>query len=85
MLQSFGDLDGRAQSQFADASLTLLAMKGADPPRAQRLQRLVESVTVAPSDAIGQRIVDRLSQRLLDAAAGQLSTVLGLIGGGPAP
>lgn len=77
MLQAFADLAARAQSQFADASLTLLAMKGADPARAQRLQRLVEGVTVAPSDAIGQRVVDRLSQRLLDAATGQLSSILG--------
>lgn len=75
--RSFADLDATAKSQYADALLTLLAMKGADPVRAQRLQRLVEGVTLAPSDAIGERIVDRLSRRLLDAAAAQLPGIVG--------
>ena len=74
---AFADLDARAQAQFGDASLMLLALKGADPARAQRLQRLVEVVTVAPSDAIGARVVDRLSQRLLNAAAAQLPQLFG--------
>ena len=52
-------------------------MKGADPVRAARLQRLVEAVTLAPSDAIGARVVDRLSQRLLDAAFAQLPNIIG--------
>ncbi len=75
--RSFADLDATAKSQYADALLTLLAMKGADPARAERLQRLVEAVTLAPSDAIGERIVDRLSRRLLDAAAAQLPNIVG--------
>ena len=75
--RSFAELDATAKSQYADALLTLLAMKGADPVRAQRLQRLVEGVTLAPSDAIGERIVDRLSRRLLDAAAAQLPNIVG--------
>ena len=79
--QSFTELDARAQAQFADASLTLLAQKGADPRRTERLQRLIESVTVAPSDAIGQRVVTRLSQRLLNAAAAQLPNLLAQIAG----
>ena len=58
-------------------------MKGADPVRAQRLQRLVEGVTLAPSDAIGARIVDRLSRRLLDAAAAQLPNIVGRFGTRP--
>ncbi len=76
---SFADLDQRAQTQFGDASLMLIALKGTDPPRARRLQRLVEGVTLAPSDAIGQRIVDRLSQRLLNAAMAQVPNVLGAL------
>jgi hypothetical protein len=76
---AFADLDARAQAQFGDAMLMLLAMRGTDPVRTQRLQRLVEAVTIAPSDAIGQRVVDRLSQRLLDAAAAQLPGLLGSI------
>jgi hypothetical protein len=74
---AFADLDTRAQAQFGDASLMLLAMRASDPMRVQRLQRLVEAVTIAPSDAIGQRVVDRLSQRLLDAAMAQLPRLLG--------
>ena len=77
---AFADLDARAAGQFGDASLMLLAMRATDPDRVQRLQRLVEAVTVAPSDAIGQRVVDRLSQRLLDAAMAQLPEVLGTVG-----
>lgn len=77
---AFADLDARAQGQFGDASLMLLAMKGVDPDRVQRLQRLMAVVTIAPSDAVGQRIVDRLSQRLLDAAMAQLPELLGSIG-----
>jgi hypothetical protein len=76
---AFADLDARAQAQFGDASLMLIALKGTDPQRAQRLQRLIESVTIAPSDAIGQRVVDRVSQRLLDAAAAQLPAVIATI------
>ena len=75
--RSFGTLDATAAAQYADASLMLLAMKGADPARAQRLQRLVETVTLAPSDAIGARIVDRLSGRLLDAATALLPGIVG--------
>jgi hypothetical protein len=79
--ESFADLDARAQSQFADAFLTLLALKATDARRAQRLQRLIEAVTLAPSDAIGERVAQRLSQRLFDAAAAQLPNVLGAIAG----
>ena len=79
--QSFTDLDARARTQFGDASLMLLAFKGADPARANRLQHLIEAVTIAPSDAIGQRLVERLSQRLLNAAAAQLPNLLGPITG----
>ena len=75
--RSFAELDATAAAQYADASLTLLAMKGADPVRAQRLQRLVEGVTLAPSDAIGARIVDRMSRRLLEAAFAQLPSIVG--------
>ena len=74
---AFADLDARALAQFGDASLMLLAMRGTDPLRTQRLQRLVEAVTIAPSDAIGQRVIDRLSQRLLDAATRLLPDLLG--------
>jgi hypothetical protein len=77
--QAFDDLDARAQSQRADATLMLLALRGADPVRAQRLQRLVESVTNAPSDALGARLINRLSQRLLDAAAMQAPAVIATI------
>ena len=77
---AFADLDARAQAQFGDAMLMLLAMKATDPDRVQRLQRLMEAVTIAPSDAIGQRVVDRLSQRLLDAAMAQLPGLLGSVG-----
>ena len=75
--RSFGELDAKAAAQYADATLTLLAMKGADPVRAARLQRLVEAVTLAPSDAIGARVIDRLSQRLIDAAFAQLPNIVG--------
>ena len=78
---AFADLDARAQAQFGDASLMLLALRGTDPRRAQRLQRLVEAVTIAPSDAIGQRIVDRLSRRLLEAATAQWPNLIGLVAG----
>ncbi len=80
---AFDDLEARAQAQFGDASLMLIALKGTDPARAQRLQRLVEAVTLAPSDALGQRIVDRLSQRLLEAAMAQVPALLDPLGGGP--
>ncbi len=79
--EAFANLDARAQSQFGDAFLALLALKASDPQRGQRLQRLIEAVTVAPSDAIGERVVQRLSQRLLDAAAAQLPNVLGAMAG----
>ncbi|MEO8938897.1 MAG: hypothetical protein ABI277_01465 [Burkholderiaceae bacterium] len=79
--QAFADLDARAAAQYGDASLMLLAIKGADPAGAQRLQRLIEAVTLLPSDAIGRRVVDRLSRRLLDAAAAQLPNIVGIIGG----
>ncbi len=75
--RSFAELDATAAAQYGDSSLTLLAMKGADPVRAQRLQRLVEGVTLAPSDAIGARLVDRMSRRLLDAAFAQLPNFVG--------
>jgi uncharacterized protein (DUF2267 family) len=77
--RAFADLDARAQSQFGDALLMLLAQKSADPVRAQRLQRLIETVSVEPSDAVGQRIADRLSARLLDAAAAQLPEIIAAI------
>ena len=75
--RAFADLDAKAAAQYADASLTLLAMKGADPQRAARLQRLVQAVTLAPSDAIGARVVDRLSQRLIAAAFALLPNIVG--------
>lgn len=78
---AFSDLDARAQSQYGDASLMLLALKGADPQRAKRLQNLVEAVEAAPADALGKRLVDRLSQRLLDAAAAQLPNLIAIVAG----
>ena len=78
---AFSDLDARAQAQYGDASLMLLALKGADPQRAKRLQTLVEAVDAAPSDALGKRLADRLSQRLLDAAAAQLPNLIAIVAG----
>ncbi len=78
---SFRDLEARAQSQYGDASLTLLALKGADPERAKRLQRLVEAVDTAPADGLGKRLIDKLSQRLLDAAAAQLPNLIAIVAG----
>ena len=78
---SFSDLDARAQAQYGDAALMLLALKGADPQRAKRLQSLVEAVDVTPSDVLGQRLADRLSQRLLDAAAAQLPNLFAIVAG----
>jgi hypothetical protein len=74
--RGFADVDERAQAQFGDALLMLLAQKAADPTRGQRLQRLIEAVSVVPSNAIGQRIVDRLSARLLNAAMAQVPDIL---------
>ena len=79
LADAFADLDARANAQFGDAALMLLPMRATDPLRTERLQRLLESVTTAPSDAIGARVVDRLSRRLVDAAAAQLPTLLGNI------
>jgi len=73
---TLADIDERANAKFADALLMLLPLKGGDPARAARLQRLVESVRVAPSDALGQRLVDRISRRLLDAALAQVPALL---------
>ena len=78
---AFDDLDARAQAQYGDASLMLLALKGADPQRAKRLQTLVEAVDIAPSDVLGKRLADRLSQRLLDAAAAQLPNLIAIVAG----
>ncbi len=76
---AFADLDARAMSQSADASLMLLAFSGSDPARARRLQALVEQADPAASDAVARRLTDRLSQRLLAAAAGQLPDLLALV------
>jgi hypothetical protein len=73
---TFAGIDERANAKFGDALLMLLPLKGADPTRAVRLQRLVESVKVAPSDALGQRLVDRISRRLVDAALAQVPALL---------
>ena len=59
----------------------LLALKGADPVRAKRLQALVEAVDTAPADALGKRLIDKLSQRLLDAAAAQLPNLIAIVTG----
>ncbi len=75
--RAFVALDAKASAQYADAALQLLAAKGADPVRAARLQRLVEAVKLAPSDAIGARVVERLSQRVLDAAFAELPNIVG--------
>lgn len=77
--EAFGELEGRAQSQYGDAILMLLPLKATDPPRAARLQKLIESVTVAPNDALGQRVVDRLTQRLVSAASAQLPALLEIV------
>ncbi len=78
---SFRDLEVRAQSQYGDAAMMLLALKGADPQRAKRLQTLVEAVETAPVDALGKRLTDKLSQRLLDAAAAQLPNLIAIVAG----
>lgn len=77
---AFADLDARANAQFGDASLMLLPLRATDPQRTQRLQRLVESVTTAPSDALGARLTDRLSRRLIAAATAELPAVMATIG-----
>lgn len=76
---AFTDLDARADAQFGDASLMLLPLRATDPERTRRLQRLLEAVTEAPSDALGQRVTERLSRRLLAAAEAQLPDVLSRI------
>lgn len=78
---SFNDLEARAQAQYGDAALMLIALKGADPQRAKRLQTLVEAVDTAPADALGKRLADKLSQRLLDAAAAQLPNLIAIVAG----
>lgn len=77
--RAFDDLDRRAQMQYGDAMLTILPLRGTDPARARRLQQLVDAVTVAPSDALGQRLVDRLSQRLVDAALRGLPNLIEVV------
>ncbi len=79
--EAFRDLEVRARSQYGDAALMLLALKGADPQRAKRLQTLVEAVDTAPVDALGKRLTDKLSQRLLDAAAAQLPNLIAIVAG----
>ena len=74
--EAFAELDARANAQFGDASLMLLPLRATDPDRTKRLQRLLESVTTAPSDAIGERLTERLGARLMDAAAAQLPDLL---------
>lgn len=78
---AFRDLETRARSQYADAALMLLALKGAEPQRAKRLQALIEAVDTAPADALGKRLADKLSQRLLDAAAAQLPNLIAIVAG----
>ena len=78
---AFRDLETHARSQYADAALMLLALKGADPQRAKRLQALIEAVDTAPADALGKRLADKLSQRLLDAAAAQLPNLIAIVAG----
>ena len=75
---SFADLETRAATQYGDALLTLLPLRATDPLRAARLQRLADAVTVAPSDALGQRVVDRVTQRIVDAAAAQIPELIGI-------
>lgn len=79
--EAFTELDARAASQFGDASLMLLPLRATDPERTKRLQRLLESVTTAPSDAIGERLTQRLGERLMDAAAAQLPNLLSNLAG----
>jgi hypothetical protein len=79
--EAFGDIEERAKSQYADASLMLVALKGADPQRAKRLQSLIEAVDTTPADALGKRLADKLSQRLLDAAAAQLPNLIAIVAG----
>ncbi len=67
---------GDGNRQFGDASLMLLPLRATDPQRTKRLQRLLESVTTAPSDAIGERLTERLGARLLEAAAAQLPNLI---------
>lgn len=81
VMDAFRDLEARARSQYADAALMLLALKGADPQRAERLQALIEAVGSAPADALGKRLADKLSQRLLDAAAAQLPNLIAIFAG----
>lgn len=81
VIDAFRDLETRAQSQYADAALMLLALKGAEPRRAKRLQALIEAVDTGPADALGKRLADKLSQRLLDAAAAQLPNLIAIVAG----
>ena len=74
--EAFAELDARANAQFGDASLMLLPLRATDPERTKRLQRLLESVTTAPSDAIGERLTERLGARLMEAAAAQLPNLI---------
>ena len=86
LAEAFADLEARANARFGDALVRMLPMRISDPARTERMKRLLESVTAAPSDAIGERVAARLSQRLLDAAAAQLPALLnGLANAGTKP
>ena len=78
---SFGDLELRAQTQLGDAATMLLALKGVDPARAKRLEALLNQISTGPNDAYGKRLTDRLSQRLLEAAAAQVPNLIAIIAG----
>ena len=77
----FADLELRAQTQLGDAASMLLALKGTDPARAKRLETLLNQINTGASDAYGKRVADRLSQRLLQAAAAHVPNLIAIVAG----
>ena len=76
---TFADLELRAQTQLGDAATMLLALKGADPARAKRLETLLNQIDAKGSDAYGKRLADKLSQRLLEAASAQVPNLIAIV------
>ena len=78
---TFADLEVRAQTQLGDSATMLLALKGADPERAKRLETLLKQIDAKANDAYGKRLADKLSQRLLEAASAQVPNLIAIVAG----